>query len=51
MTEDWHHRAYAALEEVQTMIGAGLVTHPLPDLLDDLRQRIAQWLAEDPPCP
>jgi len=44
--EDWTTRALAVLQEVQTHIGAGLFTHPLPELVEDLRTRIAQLLEE-----
>jgi hypothetical protein len=46
MAEDWATRAFAVLQEVQTHIGAGLFTHPLPELVEDLRTRIAQLLQE-----
>jgi hypothetical protein len=42
----WTTRAVAVLQEVQTYIGAGLLTHPLPDLVEDLRDRIARLLQE-----
>jgi hypothetical protein len=44
--QDWTTRAVAVLQEVQSVIGAGLLTHPLPELVDDLRDRIAQLLRE-----
>jgi hypothetical protein len=44
--QDWQRRALAVLQEVQNCIGAGLLTHPLPELVDDLRDRIARLLRE-----
>jgi hypothetical protein len=44
--QDWTTRAVAVLQEVQSVIGASLLTHPLPELVDDLRDRIAQLLCE-----
>jgi hypothetical protein len=44
--DDWATRALAVLQEVQTHIGAGLFTHPMPELVDDLRTRIAPLLQE-----
>jgi hypothetical protein len=35
--QDWATRAVAALQKVQSVIGADLLTHPLPELVDDLR--------------
>jgi hypothetical protein len=43
---DWATRAVAVLQEVQSFIGAGLLTHPLPELVDELRDRIAQLLRD-----
>jgi hypothetical protein len=55
--EDWAARALAVLQEVASYIGAGLFSHPLPELVEDLRARIAQLLQEaeakgkeDPRC-
>jgi hypothetical protein len=42
----WGARAFAVLQEVQSYIGAGLLTHPLPELVEDLRARIARLLQE-----
>jgi hypothetical protein len=44
--QDWRRRALAVLQEVQSCIGAGLLTHALPELVDDLRDRIGQLLRE-----
>jgi hypothetical protein len=44
--QDWQRRALAVLQEVQSCIGAGLLTHPLPELVDDLRDRIARLMRE-----
>jgi hypothetical protein len=44
--EEWAARVLAVLQEVQSYIGAGLLTHPLPELVEDLRARIARLLQE-----
>ena len=44
--QDWQRLAPAVLQEEQSCIGAGLLTHPLLELVDDLRDQIAQFLRE-----